>query len=284
MKVINWIKETAKEDIPVTLLPVILVITAVVGIILGVRTKDSNIILALATVSLVMVTGIYGWHTRQLARATTNQVLNNWAPVIKIVAENANNSIKVKCKNVGIGPALNMRCWIRHEEIPELASDANTRKAGAIGSGEELSYAWSSDLKLPSFSSGFDIIAKYNDVYKRVFVSRLEIVGNNDQSLQYGLENRTNDNVENKEKMRDTNVNKGKTITPNEIMKELKKSNLFSLVIFGASVGIAGLVLIIEHLTTTWGILEYGITLIVYGIIVVIGGYLAFKKITKGKG
>ena len=201
-KIIHSISETIKDDIIASILFVLLVLTVFLDIIVGLITKDSTIILAITTFALVIVTGIYGWHTRQLAKSTStqatesersrqisyNSMLNTYAPIIKIIAKELwGGGIEVNYKNVGPGPALNMICWINHEKFPHLSSDTNKKIETVVGTKEEGTYFGDVNLKLSNFSSGFDVIAEYKDIYGRDFISRLEIINKQDRSLQYGL-------------------------------------------------------------------------------------------------
>jgi uncharacterized membrane protein len=298
----DWTCRTIKEDVPAIVLFVLLVLDVVAGVVLGVTTKNDNLVLVVVTFALVLVTGIYGWHTRQLAKSTAkqaeitlNSMLNGYAPVIKVsVEEIGDGGIQVNYKNVGLGPALNLWCWIQHEEMPDLSSDNNKKNSAAVGPGEDGSFIWQSGLKLPSLDTGFNIIAKYNDIYGRNFDSRLEIINRKDQQLNYGLskehfsnEGHKEEKLVNEKKIPQTDAsNKNKDDNAKSWKRELIKTYSFVFVI-------AILILFASLIYSFWKIGSYyknfnnpievlqGIIIASTALLGLCGTFLATKKINR---
>ncbi len=191
----KWTTKTTKEDVPASILFILLVVETIAGVIWSAVSSDSNILLASATLALVIVTALYGWHTRQMAKANTkaaeiamNSEQNAVIPILKItIAPTIGKNLRVSYENIGKGPALNLQCWLSHEELPALKSMDNRQNNCAVGAGDGGIFVWDTGAGLPDRHLGFDIIAQYDDIFRRSFESRLEYVANGLPMLHYGL-------------------------------------------------------------------------------------------------
>ena len=83
----------------------------------------------------------------------------------------------VSYRNIGKGPALNLKVWLRYarEEFGDCAG-STIKHTDALGAGEEGQFGWrleEESLPLPGRSYGYDVVAEYTDVYRRKFSSTL---------------------------------------------------------------------------------------------------------------
>lgn len=97
----------------------------------------------LSVVALVIVTFVYAVSTDRIADETSKQSENSErqiqvlkdqqhnavAPVVDLQSASGANDIEVHLVNVGMGPALNLRCWIEDEHYPELKTRGFTMTA-----------------------------------------------------------------------------------------------------------------------------------------------------------
>ncbi len=237
----DWAINTIIRDKPAAILFALLIITIIVGIIEMIQ-GNGLLVSAITTFALIIVTALYGWHTRKMANSSEkglgiaiNSMMNGHTPVIKLVAVplidlSGMTGIKLTFKNVGPGPALNLRCWIQHDELPHLSSDANKSTNIALGTDEDGNYSWPSSLRLPDFHNGFTVIAQYNDIYGRRFESILEI-NDMDQSLQYGLMKEVCSNQEGNGKSNGKLVEEKKKVTADDqINRPAWKKSLWGII------------------------------------------------------
>ena len=83
----------------------------------------SGAIQAIATAVLVLVTAVYAWRTHVIAKATKEQaeeMKNARTPSITMQwgsADPNQRKISANLKNEGLGPALNLECYLTHNEF-----------------------------------------------------------------------------------------------------------------------------------------------------------------------
>ena len=76
----------------------------------------------LVLIVLVVVTFWYAMSTEKIYRATLNTELNSSMPIVKLrVVRASEDEVIVEYKNVGRGPALNVRPWIERAHDPDFA-------------------------------------------------------------------------------------------------------------------------------------------------------------------
>ncbi len=147
-----------------------------------------GITMAISTVALVIVTGIYAWHTRKMAEEMREQRLSEARPYIllrlggKFVRLDGDN-LNVTIENVGKGPAknLNVALW-------NLDYDPIVTTKGFLGPNEDWEVEvtisssdlphrgnlWLPELKeLVRKYSGKTIAVKYEDIHNRAWASYL---------------------------------------------------------------------------------------------------------------
>ncbi|MDA1347766.1 MAG: hypothetical protein O3A47_02715 [Chloroflexi bacterium] len=125
--------------------------------------------------------------SNRTAQTAVNAEHNAMAPVIKLSATQVGGTgIRVDYWNVGKGPAMNLTIWIRHSEKPHLETIEFQQNETAVGVGEDGAFRWVEDQDLPGLRLGAEIVARYNDVFKRTLESRLEFVTNGPPALYYG--------------------------------------------------------------------------------------------------
>lgn len=116
------------------------------------------------------------------------QQYNAVAPVVHLDAfVDAKGDVTVTFRNVGLGPALNLRCWIDDEEHPELR--ANLSKVidrGVVGVGE--GYAPTIPTGVPGYKLGIGYVrCQYKDIFGRVYESALMMPANAKPDTKYGV-------------------------------------------------------------------------------------------------
>ena len=151
---------------------------------------------------LVVVTIWYAKSTKGIQKATADQVaatreqaeisrkateiaLNNTQnavlPIVRVAPDGGSMTptgrgifyvIKagVRYSNIGKGPALNLKVWLRNME----EETSSIRHTDALGVGEEGRFEWSSEednLPVLGVSDEYDVVAEYTDVYRREFSS-----------------------------------------------------------------------------------------------------------------
>ena len=76
----------------------------------------------LVLIVLVVVTFWYAMSTEKIYRATLNTELNSSMPIVKLrVVSASEDEVVVEYKNVGRGPALNVRLWMARAHDPDFA-------------------------------------------------------------------------------------------------------------------------------------------------------------------
>ena len=147
---------------------------------------------AKSTYKLQTATNDYRVTTQQIFEVTRNAEINASAPVISLKVAIVDSKIRIEYENLGRGPALNFRVWLRvaGETFRYLESDKekNARYRTAVAAGQSGSHSWIGleNRPLPSWSPGFDVLAEYRDIFRQDFESRLAVVAEDDQSFHYG--------------------------------------------------------------------------------------------------
>ena len=131
--------------------------------------------------------------SRQAVEIALNTAKNSVLPIVNLSSPvkslgptsvfpkaDASINLRVHYKNIGKGPALNLRAWLRYD--PEAFGEGARSEIGnayALGAGEEGNFVWSSStetLPLLSTLSGFDIVAEYEDIYRRKFRTTMFLI------------------------------------------------------------------------------------------------------------
>lgn len=117
---------------------------------------------------------------------------NSVLPVIVLDVITANeDQIQISYQNVGKGPALGFRIWLKadDEQFRYLQSDTNKNKwyRTGVGVDQYSECEWTKDNGvLPVRDSGFDVITEYTDAFGRPIVSKLVIYRDNDADFKFG--------------------------------------------------------------------------------------------------
>ena len=155
--------------------------------------SPSDTIQTITLVVLVIVTTSYARSTRKIYEVASNAERNAVFPIISMAAEVTDpNQILISYKNIGRGPALNLRIWLELEGEDQFwylksKTKKNEGFLAAVGVGQCGQRRWyNSEGPLPTTSSGFDIVAEYADVFQQGFQSRLVIVSACDQGFHFG--------------------------------------------------------------------------------------------------
>ncbi|MCY4652599.1 MAG: hypothetical protein OXC95_05480 [Dehalococcoidia bacterium] len=162
----------------------------------------SDVIQIVTLVVLVIVTAWYAYSTHRIHRATTDQVAaakeqaeasrravevaldtekNTVLPIVKLEWRSSvgGDRVTVAFINIGRGPALNLRAWLRdNAETGKGNLKSNVISAYALGVGEQEPHEFRAlpRTHLPNLSSGFSIVAEYSDIYEQSFRSTFYVV------------------------------------------------------------------------------------------------------------
>jgi len=149
---------------------------------------------AISTLVLVGVTAYYAWKTHSLSKSTEKQAVasvkmaeemrNARSPSITIKWIGADPSVRkisTSIENVGLGPALNLKCYLTHQEF---ASDYKYGGYSTFDVGQKYT------LTLPS--EGFDFKAwkglsincDYESISGEKFRSMLKFESQENRSMQ----------------------------------------------------------------------------------------------------
>lgn len=135
--------------------------------------------------ALVVVTGFYAWSTQTMAEETIQQRLDSVRPILAIETRDfslrivENHTIQltpVRIVNVGVGPALNVRCTLTY---PEHQFNFREWSVVAVGEFKESDFA-------TGFARGAERLARceanihleYTDVFGRPRWSRVAFLAN----------------------------------------------------------------------------------------------------------
>ena len=166
-------------------------------------TEQASIATTVATFVVALFAVLSAWQARRQADATTRAVeiavnteLNSATPVIRLEAVQGGDGIRITYSNIGKGPALMVQIWILHDEFPHLMGAAHRHNEPAFGVGRDGVHPWTSAVGLPELRLGADIVAQYQDVFRRVFESRLSFTADRQTpTLNYGLINDPEDDI-----------------------------------------------------------------------------------------
>ncbi len=150
-----------------------------------------GITMAISTVALVVVTGIYAWHTRKMAEEMREQRYDTFRPVIDFVSMQSNaddeveeglNAQAVKEKRKGIGSCLVRRTLSNVGIGPAIDTYSFTLTAGGERSRKEygtltINGATASEIPLcpERKDDHWFLVAYYKDVFDRWFESSREV-------------------------------------------------------------------------------------------------------------
>lgn len=141
----------------------------------------------IATVTLVVVTAVYAWHTRRMADEMREQRYDAHLPIMDIeMSKDADDLLKrgfatqeglisngVPCVlcNIGVGPAIDVRVFAHHSQTHErYPDDLGTRPKGD-------STSKSRNLSLEKDDGELVVAARYRDVHGRAFKSKRKLQG-----------------------------------------------------------------------------------------------------------
>lgn len=144
--------------------------------------------------ALVLVTAIYARETTVVAKATREQAEllrqqqhNAVAPVIELEAASIGiEEVNVGFSNIGLGPALNFRCWIEDEQYPRLRTAHKGIFRYALGRGDTGQRTIATGIGGYKLGVGY-IRAQYEDVFGRTYESCLIFPANALPELKYGI-------------------------------------------------------------------------------------------------
>ena len=140
-----------------------------------------GITMAISTVALVIVTGIYAWHTRKMADEMRDARYDALRPIIDIVnmqqmpielatqayAKEPPKELLCKLCNIGVGPATDVYSFVYHDSGGRRRRSLDTIVIGKETGPERLSLAQKDDH--------WFLVAYYKDVYGRWFESSREV-------------------------------------------------------------------------------------------------------------
>lgn len=127
-----------------------------------------------ALLVLIFVTLGYAVSTDRMARTMEQQKHEALAPVIELDATGITD-IEVGFLNIGVGPALNFRCWIEDSRYPHLRSSNQCISRRAVGtSHSDIASTGIIQTGLPNYSLGQGYIrAQYENVFGLTYESCL---------------------------------------------------------------------------------------------------------------
>ena len=179
---------------------VALAVVNYVGLV-SLTTSENLEILILST--LAITTFWYAKSTKELSETTNKSYdlanksyglaveteMSSVLPFVTLIIQSVSSiEIRVLLRNDGRGPATNLRAWVNGDDsvFDYLRSDSSKRYLPAIGV-DKMGYThWNNNRGvLPDYSSGFDIIAEYEDVFGRSFRSKLQVIDSNDEEFSF---------------------------------------------------------------------------------------------------
>ena len=145
---------------------------------------------AISMVALFIVTSIYAWHTRKMAEEMKDARFAALRPIVRIdwVGSQLNKDknierISASVKNIGIGPALNLKCYLTHTQYSfQERHDVVVVEAGKDSPSIPLSFS------LEKFDgkqwAGFAINCDYESIYGPAFRSTLKFQTQEERRLE----------------------------------------------------------------------------------------------------
>lgn len=194
-------KKTAPAFWIVVLTPTGILLAVVLALVYYTKPEPLSPGETLQVITLLLVLLVTFWYahsTDRINRATSEQVdatrdqvetsqralqhafdaeKNAVLPVVKFQEfGRSGTGIRIRCSNVGKGPALNLRLWIEFQIPGDPESMPSARKLlTVLGEGETEDWFWSEafDGILPlSPESHCELVAEYTDIYQRSIKSR----------------------------------------------------------------------------------------------------------------
>lgn len=166
---------------------------ASVAIFAALNTALAPVFGLVLTAGLIAVTALYVYLTsrnvetaNKQAEIMLNAEHNAAAPVVTLFAsaEEAEN-ITVDWKNIGKGPALNIRCWIEDDAHPELQTGQKMSSRTHIAVNEKGRFDLRTGIKGYTLGVGY-VRAQYQSVFGKTYESCLIFSTNSPPELKYG--------------------------------------------------------------------------------------------------
>ncbi len=155
-----------------------------------------GITMAISTVALVIVTGIYAWHTHKMAEEMREQRYDALRPIIDFRWRDSESisggalmvgargevpsELSGQLLNVGVGPAIDLYSFNKVGQDSHHRYDFEVLKAGELARQVSLSVSQEGNIGI--------LEAYYRDVYGRTFRSRIEIHPIEGQGLRTKLQ------------------------------------------------------------------------------------------------
>lgn len=189
---VDGFTETHLAKWDVLFVPIGLMMILGTGLGFWVTASDSavkaSIAAADATFMVTLFAIVSAWHARRQVKIALNSEQNAVAPLIRLaLGPSGGGMLQVRCENVGKGAALNLQCWINHDALAHLQSRENRRTETALGAGDTYVASWAGEPEIPTPARNRDIYAQYEDIFRRMFESRLESVAIGPPKLYYGI-------------------------------------------------------------------------------------------------
>ena len=198
-------KEIIRE-LGIVLIALIYIAAFAIGVIFLMAFPDVGFpeameIAVLAT--LVGVTYKYVQHTKKMSEEMKKQAnimldgnYNAVAPVMKLVGLKTGGSgvIRIEWENVGMGPALNFRCWIEDEENPQLRSLGKLTYRAVVPTGNSPTQQFDNAKNVPTGIEDYELgkgsgylRAQYKGIFgEKTYESCLMFTSPNEFELKYG--------------------------------------------------------------------------------------------------
>ena len=171
---------------------------------------------------LILVTSWYAYSTYGIQRSAADQVAATWEqaetsrrateialsatknavlPIVSVGSPGISGTqvapgvvcaetVQIGYKNIGRGPALNLKVWLSYdsEEFGDYAG-STVKHIDVLGAGQGGRCEWRSaeeSLPLPNQTHGYDVIAEFTDIYGRKFRSTLLLINPYDREFSFG--------------------------------------------------------------------------------------------------
>ena len=158
---------------------------------------------AFSTARIHRATGEQAEATRQhadISRQSLDVALtserNAVVPIIRLARGGTSSSlgklqsVEVQYRNIGKGPALNLRAWLQYQtDASEEYERTAILPAEVVGVDEIQTLVWklsSNTTVLPNSPSDYDIVFEYSDIYGQHFSSHLVISNVHESQFSFG--------------------------------------------------------------------------------------------------
>ena len=180
-------KNVRNYEIPGIILAIIIIV-----MIIMVATKSPTLEHVLLA-GLIGVTTWYAYSTIKIARTTKQQAeimlngqFNAVAPVIELDVHGIAKDFLIVWRNIGMGPALNFRCWIEDEQHPEFRNVHKAVWSGAVAR-DGVPKQSRLDTEIRGYQLGIGYLrAQYESVFGKTYESCLLFPANAAPELKYG--------------------------------------------------------------------------------------------------